>query len=185
MARYDKRRHDGPQGPHGPETFYVRRGPATSVLALVAAATAVFLLVLSGRFAQPGATTTGPVPPEPDPHEMFLGDLSLHRPSGESVVRSGMSKPGIPVSLPTGDFNHHAPHRLAYRCQGPGSMKLIAITPDGTRRRFPATACGAPITSLALSGYRSVTLAADDPTALLLWAVTTAQPPVKPSDNHP
>ncbi|MET9347720.1 hypothetical protein [Streptomyces termitum] len=189
MTRHDKH---WPDQPHGPESFYSRPRrpgrPATSLLALVTAATAVFSLVLSGNFAPSGDAATGsaPGPATPDPQQVFLGDLALYRPSGERVVRSGMSKPGIPVSLPTGHFTRRTPHRLAYRCQGPGSVKLTTLAPDGTRRRFPATACGAPIASLSLDGYRSVTLAADDPTALLLWAVTTTQPPATPlPENRP
>lgn len=165
------------QGPR-PETFYDdSRRPGSGGLAVVVAGLAVIALVLSGAITSPQETegANGEDKPGARAYRQFLSDLPTYRPNDENVVESGVSRPGIPVSLDTRSFSARAPHRIAYRCQGTGTVTATALSPDGTRRRFPATVCGTGIASVAIEGYRSVTLAGDDQDALLLWAITTVR----------
>ncbi|MER7909440.1 hypothetical protein [Streptomyces sp. NPDC096068] len=183
MRRHTVRdRHDaharalrGP-GP-GPETFYDHTGgPASGTLTVTVAGLAALALVLSGAITVTRDADGAGTKEEPGTlaHRRFLADLPAHRPPGESVVSSGVSRPGASVFVDTRSLPARPPHRIAYRCQGTGGVTATALAPDGTRHRLPPVACGPAITSLAVEDHRSVTLTGDDPGALLLWAVTTA-----------
>ncbi|MFJ6101838.1 hypothetical protein ACIQHY_12655 [Streptomyces sp. NPDC092359] len=170
MKRHD-RLSPARQTPHRPETFYSHHRPATSALALVTVGTAVVSLIASGTLTPvPTAAADGAVSAQA--HQEFLSDLATHRPSDEIIVRAGTSRPGLPVSIASQDITGPGTHRVVFRCHGTGTVRITALTSDGVRHRFPATDCGRPISALALSGYRSVTLTGDSHDAVLLWALT-------------
>ncbi|WP_432122154.1 hypothetical protein [Streptomyces sp. S1] len=178
MTRHEEqdRCHNRPLSGPGPETFYDHgRRSTVGLLTVAAGSLAVLTLSLSGALTTPrDADGLG----EEDrsgtgAHRRFLADLPAHRPAVGTVVTSGFSPPGIPVTLDTRPFTGRVPHRVAYRCQGAGTVTATTLAPDGTRRRFPPVPCGPAITSLAVEGHPSVTLSGDDRRAVVLWAVTT------------
>ncbi|MFE0773612.1 hypothetical protein [Streptomyces sp. NPDC058861] len=188
MTRHEKQdRHptrplSGP-GP-GPETFYdYGRGSTVGLLTAVAGGLAVLTLTLTGALTAPrGADGPGGEDRSGSgAHRRFLADLPAHRPTAGTVVTSGFSPPGVPVALDTRPFTGRVPHRIAYRCQGAGTVTATVLAPDGTGRRLPPVPCGPAITSLAVGEHRSVTLSGDDRRAVLLWAVVAPRrtaPPV-------
>ncbi|MFJ4868606.1 hypothetical protein [Streptomyces sp. NPDC088757] len=182
MTRHEEQnRHrirplSGP-GP-GPETFYdYGRRSRAGLLTVAAGSLAVLTLTLTGalttsRDANSPGEEEGP---GTRAHRRFLADLPTYRPAVETVVASGFSRPGAPVALDTRPFTARTPHRIAYRCQGTGTVTATTFDPDGTGHRLPPVPCGPAITSLAVEEHRSITLSGDDPRAVLLWAVTTTR----------
>ncbi|MGW4723975.1 hypothetical protein [Streptomyces sp. NPDC004291] len=175
-TRHDDRALRGP-GP-GPETFYDYAGrPTSGMLTVTVAGLAVIALVLSGALTVPQDADGAGTKEEPGTraHRQFLADLPAHRPRGENVVESGVSRPGASVFVDTRSLPARPPHRIAYRCQGTGSVTATALAPDGTGHRLPPVACGPAITSLAVEEHRSIALTGNAPGTLLLWAVTTTR----------
>jgi hypothetical protein len=150
---------------------------AAGALALPLAAVAVLALAVSGQMAPSGDAQAAAAREalHAGQHRTFLADLAAHRPRNEQVLATGRSTPGVPVALDTTPYAVGGPYRIAYRCHGAQQAAAAAITSDGRTRRFPRSDCGRPLTSIAVEGYRSVTLGGDGRDTLILWAVTATR----------
>ncbi|MFE9769558.1 hypothetical protein ACFYPC_34405 [Streptomyces sp. NPDC005808] len=160
-----------PQFPQvGHDSLYPNgRGAVTSALTLGAAALTAVGLALAGALppvGHNGDTQTSTV------HAQFLKDLKKYRPSSERVLDTGISKPGIPVSLGMAQqYDQTTANRVSFRCHGHGTAKATTHQTDGAEHSYPVTACGQTITSITAGRADTVIISADDDEALIVWAV--------------
>ncbi|MEU1281241.1 hypothetical protein [Streptomyces sp. NPDC005805] len=163
----------------GRDTFYTQpRRRTANVAAVTVAGLAAIVLVTTGSITTPRDEATDQEDVTARWYRAFLRDLPGHRPTGERVITSGKSDPGLPVVVRLPATPDGQARRVVYRCHATSATvtaTATAHTEAGTRHRFPAAPCGPTIASVSVEPYQSVTLSSDDDNAVLLWAVVTTR----------
>lgn len=110
----------------------------------------------------------------------FLKTLRAYRPSAEVLVRSGTVARGTRAEVKVGG-TARAGNRLAYMCQGPGSVRVSQRPVEGSPTASPAALgnsalrCDGALVDFEANGPVLITLEPTDTRTSLFWAVTYKQ----------
>ncbi|MEU6481044.1 hypothetical protein ABZ858_30035 [Streptomyces sp. NPDC047017] len=153
-----------------PGRFYEGQRPVVAIATVGFAALCAVGLALAGTYTS-DETPEGKSEGTDQRMTRFLAALQQSRPFAETVVRTGISGPGLPATLRFAQPGTPPDRRLDFQCTGPGRVRAIAVTISGTRREHTFPDCAHGIASMAIESATVVVLEPSHEHTRILWAL--------------